>query len=559
MGENHHLLAIAERRGHAIGVDLLRSLQSYCHDVVAISVDHDVIRQKAFCQQLTAVTRGMRPLIPLALMLVSIALVVFWRRGNQPLLLGGAAIIGITAIVARVWLMTPGTDLNAFARSHLLVAISLGIGWGTLGWGITAIGDANVVMMILWIQMGVIASGLVMYYYLPVAFLGFSVPIAIPMTIMSAGYGIGGLTSASALTILYLTVLGRAAVDQCRVFVAASCATERLIDSEAATRAADSLTAAARVDAANARTEAAHLRSEHIAAAATAAGAAEAQRRNVMIELAEHFEANVLSVAQQVSAAVFDLEQSAQRLAVIADESAGAVSEVSYRAKAASSSVSTLAAAANQLGTTITHIASQVDDHATLSAGAHALAEASSGAIAGMCDRATQIGNMTAVITDVAKQTSLLALNATIEAARAGEAGRGFAVVAAEVKSLSVHTRVTAGDVSSHIENIFAQVDVATDAVHKTVSSIDGVAAIATSIAGSIDDQRNATVEIGKAVEVVANHVRDMRDQVTSFAESADATGRLTEEVGATSRRVSMQSTMLQQVTVAFLDELRLA
>mgnify|MGYP000047030323 CR=1 FL=1 len=407
--------------------------------------------------------------------------------------------------------------------------------------------------------MGLIASGLVMYYYLPVAFLGFSVPIAIPMTIMSADYGIGGLTSASALTILYLTVLGRAAVDQCRVFVAASCATERLIDSEASTRAADSLTAAARVDAANARTEAAHLRSEHIAVAATAAGAAEAQRRNVMIELAEHFEANVLSVAQQVSAAVFDLEQSAQRLAVIADESAGAVSEVSYRAKAASSSVSALAAAANQLGTTITHIASQVDDHAALSAGAHALAEASSGAIAGMCDRATQIGNMTAVITDVAKQTSLLALNATIEAARAGEAGRGFAVVAAEVKSLSVHTQVTAGDVSSHIENIFAQVDVATDAVHKTVSSIDGVAAIATAIAESIDEQRNATIEIGKAVEVVANHVGDVRNQVTSFAESVDATGALTEEVGATSRRVYMQSTMLQQATAAFLEELRCA
>jgi methyl-accepting chemotaxis protein len=506
-----------------------------------IGVGPDAARKKAFGQQLTAVTRGMRPLIPLALILVGIALTIFWRTADRSLLVSGASIIGIGAIVARLRLMTIGHDLNAFARSHLLVAISLGTGWGMLSLGITSTGDTHVVMMILWIQMGLIASGLVMYLYLPVAFFGFSIPIALPMALISARYGIGGFASALPLTALYLLVLGRAAVDQCRIFVEASATTDRLISSEAATKAADSLAAFAHAEAAKAASE------------------AEAQRRMDMITLAEHFETNVLSVAQQVSAAVSDLDQSARRLAVIAGESAGAVSKVAYRAEAASISVSTLAAAASQLGATITKIALRVDDHATLSSNAHALAEASSGAIAGMCARATQIGDMTTVITGVAKKTSLLALNATIEAARAGEAGRGFAVVAAEVKSLSVHTETTAGDVSSHVKNIFAQVEVATDAVRKTVSSIDGVAAIATSIAGSIDEQRNATIEIGQAAEVVAGHVSDVRDQVTSFAESADATGALTEEVSATSRQVSSQTNTLQRVTAAFLEELRCA
>jgi methyl-accepting chemotaxis protein len=559
MGPSDHPPAMPSPRGHGLAAGPLRHLAAYWHDAVTIGVGDDAVRRKAFGQQLTAVARGMRPLIPLALVLVVIALAMFWHRGDRLLLASGGSIIGIAAGVARLRLMTLRPDLDALARSHLLVAISLGMGWGMLSCGVTAIGDAHVVMMVLWIQMGLIASGLVMYHYLPVAFLGFSIPIAIPMTVMSAHYGVGGLSSALPLTMLYLVVLGRGAVDQCRVFVDASTATERLIDSEAATRTADGLTAAARTDAANARAEAAHLRSDSIAAAALAAREVETQRRIDMIALAEHFETNVLSVARQVSSAVSDLDRSARRLAVIAGESAGAVSEVSCRAEAASLSVSKLAAAAGQLGTTITHIASQVDDHAALSNGAHMLAEASSGAIAGMCDRATQIGDMTTVIADVAKKTSLLALNATIEAARAGEAGRGFAVVAAEVKSLSVHTQATAGDVSSHVENIFAQVEVATDAVRKTVSSIDGVAAIATSIAGSIVEQRNATIEIGHAAEVVAGHVGDVRDQVTSFAESADATGALTEEVSATSRRVSTQTDMLQQATAAFLEELRRA
>lgn len=559
MGQSNHISSTSSRDSGSIAKRLLRQFKAYPRDATTIGVNPDAVREKAFGQQLIAVTRGMRPLIPLALILVGIALVIFWRAADRSLLVIGAATIGIGAIVARLRLMTVGSNLNAFARFHLLVAVSLGTGWGILSLGITSIGDPHVVMMILWIQMGLIASGLVMYLYLPVAFLGFSVPIAVPMALISARYGIGGFTSALPLTALYLVVLSRAAVDQCRMFVEASATTERLISSEAAAQVANSLAVVAQAEAANARAESANLRLESIETAAKSASEAEAQRRIYMITLAEHFQTNVLSVARQVSSAVSELDGSARRLAVIAGESAGAVSEVAYRAEAASISVSTLAAAASQLGTTITNIASQVDDHATLSSDAHALAEASSGAIAGMYDRATQIGDMTSVITDVAKKTSLLALNATIEAARAGEAGRGFAVVAAEVKSLSVHTETTAGDVSSHVENIFAQVEVATDAVRKTVSSIDGVAAIATSIAGSIVEQRNATIEIGQAAEIVAGHVSDVRDQVASFAESADATGALTDEVSATSRQVFSQTDALQRVTSAFLEELRCA
>ena len=51
--------------------------------------------------------------------------------------------------------------------------------------------------------------------------------------------------------------------------------------------------------------------------------------------------------------------------------------------------------------------------------------------------QAANIGEITAVVGDIADQTNLLALNAAIEAARAGDDGRGFAVVADEVRAFA--------------------------------------------------------------------------------------------------------------------------
>jgi methyl-accepting chemotaxis protein len=290
---------------------------------------------------------------------------------------------------------------------------------------------------------------------------------------------------------------------------------------------------------------------------ATAAQAAEARRRDEMIILAEHFETNVLSVARLVSSAVTELDQSAQRLAEVASNSTEAVRGVEQRTREASRSVSTLAIAATQLATTIMCISDQVDEHATVCSSAHTLAEASSGAIAGVCDGAMQIGDMTSLISSVAKQTNLLALNATIEAARAGEAGRGFSVVAGEVKLLAGRTQMTAGQVSAQLDDIMSKVDVAAISVRETASGIDGVAAIAGSIADSIVAQRQATIEIDQTAQSVADHVNDAHGHVSLFSQSIAAAVHLTDEVSTTSRRVAQQTGTLQQATAAFLQELR--
>jgi methyl-accepting chemotaxis protein len=54
----------------------------------------------------------------------------------------------------------------------------------------------------------------------------------------------------------------------------------------------------------------------------------------------------------------------------------------------------------------------------------------------------------TAIVTELASETSLLALNASIEAARAADHGRGFAVIALEVRDLAARSEQAAREIS---------------------------------------------------------------------------------------------------------------
>jgi methyl-accepting chemotaxis protein len=139
-------------------------------------------------------------------------------------------------------------------------------------------------------------------------------------------------------------------------------------------------------------------------------------------------------------------------------------------------------------------------------------------------DASRQIGDIVALISSIAEQTSLLALNATIEAARAGDAGRGFAVVAHEVKELSQATGEASSDITGRIGAIQASAGEAAESIEAIAEIIRRVNESQVTIASAVEEQTATTNSIGGSVTNAAEGTSEIARAMVGVAQAAHST-----------------------------------
>ncbi|SDF83395.1 bacteriohemerythrin [Desulfovibrio legallii] len=164
-------------------------------------------------------------------------------------------------------------------------------------------------------------------------------------------------------------------------------------------------------------------------------------------------------------------------------------------------------------------------------------------AMAGLGDKASNIGQVMTVINEVADQTNLLALNAAIEAARAGEAGRGFAVVADEVRKLAEKTMGATKEVEEAVRAI-------QDETRRNVLTVDRAAQLSVDGAEQATRAGNFMRDIIHAMTETAGSLQVIADNAAAQSENSAGTNGALEEI----RNVAENTaTAMENFTAALL------
>jgi methyl-accepting chemotaxis protein len=144
---------------------------------------------------------------------------------------------------------------------------------------------------------------------------------------------------------------------------------------------------------------------------------------------------------------------------------------------------------------------------------------------------AEQVSGITALVDEVAFQTTLLALNASVEAARAGEVGRGIAVVALELRALAQRSTQAAREFDAGFSASTAQIRKSAALLTETGASMERIKQRAADIETAV-----STIDVGVADQ--AKDVREARGALDRIGAASKQNAKTAEQVNSASRSV---------------------
>lgn len=324
--------------------------------------------------------------------------------------------------------------------------------------------------------------------------------------------------------------------------------------------------------------------SKRIASGDLTVDAIQVKNRDEIKELADSFNEmtnglrtvihKVSTAAEQVASSSEELSASAEETAAASEEVAKTINQLAEGASEQAKSSKDISDVTEQIVFNIKRVAEHVtlvsDSGSRVSKEARAGVEEAKNAVEKiqsirqvtedsaekvriLGSKSVEIGDIIAVIKEIANQTNLLSLNAAIEAARAGEQGRGFAVVAEEIRKLaeqSANSVVKIGDLIGSIQDETAKVvaimNDSTQAVTDGVTAVDKAGISFEQIFGEIMAITEKINEVGAATQEIKSGSEELNDSIKNIASIAMESAASSQQISAASEE---QSATVEEIT----------
>lgn len=169
-----------------------------------------------------------------------------------------------------------------------------------------------------------------------------------------------------------------------------------------------------------------------------------------------------------------------------------------------------------------------------------------------------EIGNIVALINDIADQTNILALNAAIQASMAGEAGRGFAVVADEVQRLAERSASATKQIETLVKTIQTDPNEAVISMEQTTSEVVRGANLSKDAGVALDEIQNVSGNLAKLIANISDAAKLQSASAGHIATTMNVVQEITSQTTTatfdTARSVSELANMAEALRESVTD-----
>jgi len=165
-----------------------------------------------------------------------------------------------------------------------------------------------------------------------------------------------------------------------------------------------------------------------------------------------------------------------------------------------------------------------------------------------------QIGNISALVTDLANQTNMLALNASVEAVRAGDQGKGFAVVAAEIRRMADESKKSAQNINRIVTDIQTAINSTVTVTNEGTKKVNIGVEIAQKTAEAFTDVSVAIEQVAVSSQQIALNAKQQANATQQIVEAMNSLNQGAAEVATGITQTKLGTQQLSEAALNLRD-----